>query len=91
MLLCLLVAIFNMFCIYLQFQNIELQTVSITNVYLLWIMGAMLFGDAILMLIWTVAAPYTLSESSPLECVGSSRTMGLLVYAVYFILKFDLL
>ena len=77
-----------MFCICLRLQNIELQTIAITNVHLLWIMGAMLFGDAILMLIWTVAAPYTLSESSPLECVGSSRTMGLLVYAVYLILTF---
>ena len=62
-------------------QNIDMQTIAITNMRLLGFLGCLVVVDVIVLFAWSVAAPFTTSATSPFECIPAVKGFVFVMYS----------
>ena len=61
-------------------QNIDMQSIAITNNRLLVVLGSMVVVDIIVLLSWSTSSPFSTSVTSPLECIPSGKAFVFVMY-----------
>ena len=70
------------------FQNVELRSIAIRDSQLIAAMGGLVVLDVVVLVIWSLSFPYTVHDSSSVDCVASSGRHALcLCCSVYIVIK----
>ena len=61
-------------------QNIDMQTIAVSNIRLLGFLGIMILLDIVVLLAWSATAPFSTSVTSPFECIPAVKGFVFVVY-----------